>query len=175
MQRGWLISSQPPEILKSAWRHSLLKLKACQNTCFFWLLLDPFSKMLFSHIFIFKIVYAANLDSSSRALPHLWIHNSQVSFTSTVLENRSLSGHSTTKTVTIFYKSWSIVVIQHLDWYSSRTRRDTEVMQMEDLAVRALTSPLHNSVRFRNTSQWASTKRMESSIRHSNIENGILW
>lgn len=64
--------------------------------------------------FIFKTVYAANSDFSSRALSHLWVHCSQVSFLNTAVDKRSLSGHSITKTIIIFYKPWSTVVTQHL-------------------------------------------------------------
>lgn len=119
MQRGFLRSSSAS--LKPPWIHGLPWPK---DNAEHLLLLPPswsfLQDALPSH-FIFKIVYAANSDFSSRALPQIWVHYSQVSLLNTVVDKRFLSGYSITTIITMFYKPWSTVDTQHLRWSSSRT------------------------------------------------------
>lgn len=116
MQRGSLRSSS------ASWN-----LTVCMDPWLPWptdnaehlLLLPPswsfLQDALPSH-FILKTVYAANSDFSSRALPHVCVHYSQVSVLNTVVDKKCLFGYSITKTIIVFYKPWSIVVTQHLLW-----------------------------------------------------------
>lgn len=116
MQRGSLRSSS------ASWN-----LTVCMDPWLPWLmdnaehllLLPPswsfLQDALPSH-FIFKTVYTANSDFSSRALPHICIHYSQVSVLNTVVDKRCPFGYSITKTIIVFYKPGSTVVTQHLHW-----------------------------------------------------------